>query len=82
MTADFLEIEDRVKEQAFTLYNFKWKPDAEVIKYSLHINQLIQKIGTYHISEVNLKVIQPGPEVIKLFILNSAEHEIYPASKS
>ena len=23
----------------------------------------------------------PGPEVIKLFMLNSAEHELYPAHK-
>ena len=25
--------------------------------------------------------VRPGPEVIKLFMLNSAEHKIYPAHK-
>ena len=37
------------------------------------------------VKEINLtsmtKAPIPGPEVMKIFMLNSAEHEIYPAYK-
>ena len=31
--------------------------------------------------QVSLPQLSPGAEVLKLFMLNSAEHEIYPAHK-
>ena len=38
-------------------------------------------IGRSHYRCYLLGVYRPGSEVIKLFVLNSAEHEIYPAHK-
>ena len=44
--------------------------------YLLRVVFMLQKFV-----ETNIIAVQSSPEVIKLFILISAEHEIYPAHK-
>ena len=56
VTADFLEIENLVKEQAFTLYNFKWKPDAEVIKgVQIKLSQCMRFPKMWHLDMCRLR---------------------------
>ena len=60
-----------------TLNMFLWRNKKNI--YTFHLKKGVLP-GTTEILQVSLRV-RPGPEIIKIFILSSTEHEIFSANK-
>ena len=54
---------------------------TEVAELNIHAERFIIFCTEEFVSYLDTNIYKPGPEVINIFMLNSAEREIFPAHK-